>query len=628
MLAEMMRRAGRDPATLSVRSLVAQSMRRQGVPWSKDVDRVVHLPRRIWHKDPTLEEFTDELTESLKTPLGEMRLWTTQAYVLHDLYLFGGCLAPVRVAGGKTLISALAAEMLDASRPMLVVPSAHISSGKTSRELHEYRKHFRFPLDKIVLESYQHLGRISGARALDAYSPDLLILDECHYVKNRSAAVTKRVRKYINQARKEGRPLAVLAMSGTITTRSLHDYYRILKWCVPHLLCLPAHENELKDWADAIDEKVPLSRRIRPGALEALFTDEERALSDPLKAVRRAYGRRLTETPGVVASIEAPSGVSLVVTAVEPKYRRTSAVHETPCYRCEQTGKFLGSLCLFCKGKGKRAYTVDIAGAFRRLREAGETPDGQPIPDRVGAWRHAREIACGFFYRWHPPPPAEWMLTRQAWYKFVRATLSRARRIESMLQVKQENEDNPLLKKWLEVKPLYDPKKHQQAVWIDDGCIDLAADWLANGAGICWVEHRAFGRRLSDRTGIPYCGAGGRDAQGIAADEHKGPIICSIRTIGEGFNMQHYSRNLVVSCDPNGKRWEQVMGRTDRPGQKEDEITFEVVFACREQWEGFLQARNDGTYAQDTLKQAQKLAYADIAIDTHEMERKWDDSAK
>ncbi len=65
---------------------------------------------------------------------------------------------------------------------------------------------------------------------------------------------------------------------------------------------------------------------------------------------------------------------------------------------------------------------------------------------------------------------------------------------------------------------------------------------------------------------------------------------------------------------PNGQRWEQLIGRTHRPGQKADEVIFDVAQFCYEQVNAFWQACADASYVQATMGDPQKILIADHNI--------------
>ncbi len=139
-------------------------------------------------------------------------------------------------------------------------------------------------------------------------------MDECHKCRNRSAQVTRCVGKFL-----ETHPdVKVIALSGTIMKRSIIDYAHISGWCLKHKSPTPHDYNTRVEWGLAIDDQKEEGNALAPGALIELCNDEERALmlTDRMKAIRTAYRRRLTESPGVVATREGALSMSLVI---EPK---------------------------------------------------------------------------------------------------------------------------------------------------------------------------------------------------------------------------------------------------------------------------------------------------------------------
>lgn len=548
-------------------------MLRRGVQRTRELERIAQLPRRVLDFHAVDESYIDDLTNYLKTPLGTMRLRPIQALALTEMHDYGGLFGSIKVGGGKTLLSLLAPTVLEAERPLLLVPAK--LRDKTRRELGELRKHWNIA-QNLVIESYEMLGRVQGANTLEKVKPDLIIADECHRIKNPKAACTKRVIRYM----RENLGTEFVALSGTITKRSIRDYHHILYWCFPQHAPQPKNFPDVMEWALAIDEKVDEFARLSPGALAMLYNSDEQSLSakDARKAARLAYGRRLSETPGVVATSEKYTGSSLIL---------------------EGAPVPLGKAAL---------------NALDHLREEWETPDGHPISDKVSMWRHAREIACGFYYVWSPRPPEHWLDARRELCKFVREVLKHNRSgLDSPLQVLQKHGEEPVVQLWRSVKDDFVPNVVPK--WLDDSVLKYAAKWMQEHAGIVWVEHKAFGQKLSARTGVPYYADGGVNKQGqpIEAADFSKPVIASVASNAEGRNLQGWSKNLVISCPPTGIIWEQLLGRTHREGQQADEVWCEIILACAEQWTGLLQARADAKYLQDTLGQEQKLLHADWA---------------
>jgi hypothetical protein len=228
--------------------------------------------------------------------------------------------------------------------------------------------------------------------------------------------------------------------------------------------------------------------------------------------------------------------------------------------------------------------------------------------EAIELWRHVRELALGFWYRWDPPAPKEWMQARRAWKSYVAETLKTNRRnLDTELQVWNECKARPN-KEWQEWKAIKDSfKPNSVAEWISDFALIDATNWLKEAEGICWVEHRAFGEALAKMSGCPYFGAGD---DSILECREPG-IIASIHAHSEGKNLQRYWSNLVVAPSASGKRWEQMLGRTHRHGQQADEVICELYVHEPELLASFGKALGDAKFFEDTFGNRQKLNYAD-----------------
>ena len=538
-----------------------------------ELRRIERLPRRLW--DSKAEGLANELTEILRTPKGTMSLRPIQAVALCEIGMVGGLFGPLRVGAGKTLISLLAPRVAFAKRPLLLVPAALV--GKTRRDEAELRLHWRLP-EWLRVISYEWLGRAQAAQALEDYAPDLIIADEVHRLKNPRAAVTRRVRRYMQ----DEPDTHFVGMSGTITKRSILDFAHILRWShKPEAAPLPRKYTDLELWADALDERKGQLRRADPGALRVLCNeDEEQAWpADPRRTARRAFRRRLVETPGVVATKETPIDASIVMRGVEPPKSR------------------------------------DVDAAFARLRYQWETPDGWPIADGLAMNRHAREIALGFYYVWDPRPPALWLEARRVWAAFVRRTLRYSKTLDSELQVRRVHADAPECVDWLAVRKTFEPRTVAQ--WLDGSVAEYCADWAHANGGIVWCEHTCFGELLHS-LGVPYYGRKGETCDGQPIEAHKPGrgLAASIASNATGRNLQAWSRNLIASAPANGLQWEQLIGRTHRDGQQADEVTFDVLTACAEHVGAFWQAVRDSEFVYDSTGSPQKLLVADTDIAT------------
>ena len=209
------------------------------------------------------EDLARDMTALLKTPCGTMGLRPVQALALHDIGVAGGLFGPIRVGGGKTLISLLAPYILESRSPLLLLPAALID--KTQRDLRELSKHWRIPRN-IRMLSYEMLGRVQSAGTFAHYPPDLIVADEAHRLKNKKAGVTRRVVRFM----KEHPKTHFVAISGTIMSRSIRDFAHIIRWCLPKGAPVPITEGEVEEWGDALDERVNPLKRSDPGALLTL----------------------------------------------------------------------------------------------------------------------------------------------------------------------------------------------------------------------------------------------------------------------------------------------------------------------------------------------------------------------
>jgi hypothetical protein len=557
-------------------------MFKQAVPESDEFRRVASVPRRTWSEEQ-LAEAVDALTWGFKMPHGTQTLRPIQASALAELHDFGGLFGPIQVGWGKTLISYLAPVLVGAQRPLLVIPAK--LRQKTEYEFAELSKHWVKHPDYAV-ESYERISRATGAEILAERKPDLFVFDEVHRIKNRGAAVTRKITQYME----DNPDTKVVAMSGTIIKRSLLDFSHILRWCLPtELYPLPLSELELEAWAAAVDEIKQHEKRMRGGigALALLHPEVGSRFEITRKDAREAVRMRLHQTPGVIASQGSDVDASLNIELV--------------------------------KVGGYNSRTERLVADLK----AGVKPNGEPVTDNdlASRWRITRTLTSGFWYKWDPEPPAEWMEARSAWKKFARSVLlSHQPGLESEALVaraaslgKLGDRGQRIYLAWREIKDTY--KVNTVPVWEDMALVNAIEKWVNQNTGIVWVNDVPLGQKLQER-GLRYYHRMGLDSKGNFIDHARGTkkgdcIVASIDSNCEGRNLQHWNNNLITSPMPTGSTWNQLLGRTHRPGQEEDEV-WATVMVCsaveRECWE---QALRDNA-AQTSLDGDKKLTVATI----------------
>ena len=555
-------------------SNAANIARSTGVTESEDFKRVRDLPRR---EEPV--DLSELMTEAYKTPTGTQQLRKLQAQTLADLHDWQGSIGIIPVGGGKTLVSLLAARVMNAQRALLLVP-ANLKKKTEDYDIPFYRQHWLLPECLVVL-SYEKLQTAKNANVLFDLMPDLVIADEAHFLRNKNTARWKRFYRYFNEHPTQRPPL--LAMSATFTTRSLRDYWHIVKLALPNQCPMPLHWNRLQEWADALDAHVPEERRVAPGALSLFCREGEN--------VRQGYQRRFRETPGVIAS----RGTGFEDNETEPGMTLTELDPEE--------------------------IPTPIENAFRHLRDTWETPGGEEISDAVSLWRHAGSLAQGFYLRWVWPdgePDHEWLARRKAWKKFVRETLKNNRRqLDSELQVwnacEQGLYDCEEQRAWkeMETRPYGLKGPPTEAVWVSDFLIEHAARFVERYRRrfILWVRNPGMGERLAERLDVPYFGGG---SDGII--ERRQTCVASIQAHGTGKNLQNFAHNLFMAPPFGGMQWEQTMGRTHRSGQTEDTVEYFVYLHCKELVSGFQKALGDSAYIEETTGTPQRLRRATLNL--------------
>lgn len=573
---DLLKKLGVDPESFAKNSRFAQARRRAGVAESSEIRRIRVLPRRPMD----LAAFPD-LTEELRRPGGTMQLKPVQNWALHECRLANGLLGPVGTGHGKTLISLLAAVVMQSKRAVLLVPP-QLRAKTLQIDIPALYKHWLIPTSIIRVIAYSELSNARCAQILEELRPDLIVADECHNLRHKTAARTKRFLRYM----KEHPDCRFVGLSGTITSKSIKDYQHLAELALRKNSPLPTHWGELTEWAEALDVS---DDPMPPGALLCFCTPEEiaqlegRSVVESQPIVRAGFRRRLVETPGVVSTEEGAIGTSLVISGLRP------------------------------------LVPVEVQRALDDLRKKWEI-DGDELIDAMSVSRVARQLAGGFFYKWVWPngiKDEEWLQARSAWNKELREILKLNRRgLDSPLEVINAIRAGKLRSQnweaWAKVKDRPEPPR--EAVWISDYLVDEAIHWAQEtcskaSPGILWYSWDALGQRLAQKGGFPWYGPG--EDPSFAKPDKEPVIVCSVAAHGTGKNLQAYRHNLVTIPMSSGVAWEQAIARTHRPGQEADEVTVAVYLHTQEMQRAFDAAIENARYIEQTQGQQQKLLYAE-----------------
>jgi len=529
---------------------------------SVELRRILALPRRVIDLD-----HVEDVTPLFRKPGGTMRFWPIQSAALIEASLANGLFAPIGVGHGKTLVTLALPTAMGSDRAVLLVP-AQLKAQLLEKLLPQYLQHFDLPIARLHIVAYEELSSANRADVLDEIDPDLVIADEAHLLRHRSAARTKRFIRFF-QAHPECR---FAALSGNLTTRSLTDYAHLIEIALRKNSPIPLGYHELQDWAGAIDVKP--ERPLAPGALLQFCRPDE--------SVRSGFRRRLIETTGVVATSEGSLGTSLVI-------RRLSL-----------------------------PLPPGLDGVRQHLLKhwtIGEGNAKEELTDVLAIHRVLRQLATGFYYRRVWPRGEvdyDWLEAQRAWAREVRTYLAHAARpgMDSEYLVEcAAREGRWAARSWAAwAQQEHKPEPPREAVWIDAFMVEAAVRWAAEADGlgsIIWVEHTALGEAISTAGGFPYYDEG--DSTFATAKV----IVCSVKSQTLGKNLQdRYSRNLITTPPANGTTWEQLTGRTHRNGQEADVVTADWYGHVPDMVAAYEAAIEDAHYQEETLGAQQKLLYA------------------
>lgn len=612
------------------------------VSMSDDLQRILALPRRQQELDGTerAEAIIDRITAKYNrgpvkcqcSVIDEerhandgcmVRLRLVQATALRDIAICGGLLGPIGVGHGKTLIdllAPLALAELGVSLSVLLIPAS-----LASQLINDYEyagQHFHMPQIVVHGTSFDNTGRGSDRVPLQPgaplvhvvkYSllqrpeatgwletqlkPQAIIADEAHKLRNIDhGATTSRAKRYA-----EDHPgTHWIAVSGSMTKRTLVDYDHLANWTLKAGSPLPRNRETTKDWCRAID---PSDNPAEAGALLSLCQPGEDVIS--------GYRRRLAETCGVI-------------TTTAPAIDVLLEIDERPAPAIPQNVReALEGVPGDDTRPGVRAYV---------------RPDGEEFQDALQMSKCAREVACGFYYRWifphnkfpeDEPLVTEWREARKLWNKEARLKQScQEEHLDSYKLVRDAAErawgQRPKKKglpewkakhwmRWLEVKDKVKPET--EPVWLSEYLAADAARWAVEAPHrIVWYEHYTFGERVSQLSHLPMYGGGPNgggllDEKGRILENGERSIILSIKAHGTGRNGLQYRFNEAGIPNPpaSSDGWEQVLGRLHRIGQNASSVGYWFYKHTKELADHVQQALRAALYVEGTLGSAQKL---------------------
>lgn len=542
-----------------------------------DGERIAALPA-------PLEWSVEDESARHRTPEGEaagVLLRPAQARALAHLRAAGGLLGAIGTGHGKGLLTMLAPHAVGALRPVLLLPAS--MRVPYAEERAKFAPYWRLAEPRVV--SYTDLSVEAGADLLERLSPDLIVADEAHNLRHPDSARTRRLIAYVVR-HPETR---FVALSGTLTKRSLADYAHLAELALRDRAPVPLDRWDLAAWCRLLDARGEPQSDADWRAFAPLFPEWQRhAEEDRRILARRRFNGVLTSCPGVVATSDASVSASLYL-------------HVRP---------------LALKPDSR------IAENIRELERTWTRPDGEELPDPLALARVGRQMSQGFFYRWAWPgevPDTEWLTARNRWAAWVRWMLGRGvpdldspARVEKALLAGRlvDARGRALHAAWTAVRDREPPPV--EAVWFSDEVVRDVLRWAVERVergtgGIVWYADVAMGDRLR-ACGLPVYDAG---EQVPRVPDPSCPVIaCSIAAHGTGKNLQAWADSLVLAMPTSGDLAEQLVSRTHRAGQEADEVHVETYAHTRFLRRGLYQALKDARYIEDSLGTPQRLSYA------------------
>lgn len=593
--------------------------------------RILDLPVREPATEADIETFSYKEIDARAYDAG-FRLRLRQVDSVREFDRAGGLLAQVRVGAGKTLLSvSIATRALKggANRALILVPA------QVYRQLMEIDLPFlrtKMPIgypfvglggmtparrkevirgvrrQAVFVLPYSLLSRTDSRETLAAVAPDVVVADEAHYLKNRSAARTKRFLDFM-KSRPECR---FVAMSGTLTSKSLSDYHHLAVLALGDKSPLPKGATQGALWAGLLDamsvataEKAKLLQPLR------VWAAKKRGIETPytVDGFREAFRARLESAPGCVLTRGVDDlETSLIFETIERDVPTQSKLHEL----------------------------------FRDLENKWQSPTGDEIAHAIHLYKWRYELSAGFYYALVWPEPRN---------DAHREAIDRAKEHHAYLQEYHRqlreflkytsipNLDTPMLvgagiarhdKKipkslahaWQQAKDREFhgmPEREQSPIRVDDYKIKAAVEWAeqltsqrGNTGGIIWVHHHEMLEWICEA--IPAAKPARAGEMDILKHEHKDRIwVASMRAHGTGKNLQHFQNQLFVQWPRAATEAEQVLGRIHRPGQTADEITAHLLMGIEFDHQLFCATLSDALYIQLTTGAEQKLLYGSYA---------------
>lgn len=562
-----------------------------------DIERMIAVPEADHFE-------AGDLTDELMRP-GVPRVWTNskgikvsglnaiQSAALAAIRDSNGGIFPIAVGGGKAYTALLAGTVLDA-HPIIITPAMTVHQMFTSYA--DLRPRFRIK-DSTEIISYSKISTQTDIlrRLSEKHERVVIVADECHKLANFVAARTKRIMRFFEQDRPDA---MFVGLSGTLTSRALRQMAHLVVLALGNNAPVPLLDDVLESLSECVDVKGKPSH-LDWSRIQALWDkyNREDMMSVPvdkrIERTRDAFKTKLHATKGVVATTDASVECSLIIDGFAVP------------------------------------VPADVQNMIANVADAGENPDGEILPDDASKWRAARHLSVGFYYVWQWPDGIvdwDWKDARSDWNSHVRYELehNHAEGYDSPLLVWNRTEQDIKRKggpttamemsllRWKEQKKKRWYGQSQppvEPVWVNTFYVDWFRDFVQKQKQpwIIWYESGAARAKLEEM-GLLVYGAGSNVDTNL-----RKTCAMSMRAQGTGLDLQTtWSRNIFFEPPSSGSLTEQVLGRTHRHGQVDDEVLALMPQHTQSFKDSLQKAVKEAYYQWQTSGNRTKLTFADF----------------
>lgn len=553
---------------------------------SREVARILNIP--------AVSKEVEDQTGKYAKHANALPLLPAQSKALFEANRVKGLLAPMGVGHGKTLtlwLLPIALEIPKDRVVLVLLPARTVSNFYSERN--KFKDDYFFPENVVVL-SYSKLSRPDATDYLERLNPAAILADEAHNLSNPKSVRTKRLLRYF-EAHQD---TVFCAMSGTLTKKRLSDFGHLSFLALRNHTPLPAEWPLLQSWGRCVNHEddeypnaadwrniMPLMERFSANRSDILKRAPKKRLT---QIARRALAERIAVTPGVSATTTGSCDASIFVELV--------------------TGLEIPEV---------------IKNAIKNVQDLFELPNGDYVGTAAHVVEAVTQLLQGFYYFWDWPgePDYQWLHAKKEWnqsieqligyglpkfdsFFLVSSAVSRGYAMEKFGNTAARKRDIKTAmvayEQWLPQSEKPEPPRG--VAWLDMYLIDYLATGIEAGT-LIWISHNETRNALRER-GLEVVEAG-KEPSG-----EERTLVLSISSHGTGLNLQTWNKNFIVTPPPSGSKFEQLMGRTHRNGQRRDDVNFKVLAHAEQFKSNYFRAVENAKYLKQLTGQQQKLLIA------------------